>query len=149
MVDTPQRIIDSLRLVARKLRRVAQRIWARRPGVRQDMGDMIHRLRVEREATSDTVLAFWRGHGRDWADEEASYDDLKFFGELSERVADMTPANRAAEVEATLRSVWRSGFINPAEAFGWNDMNEGLPAAAFVAFVEGVGEKWVEAKSKL
>lgn len=149
MVDTPQRIIDSPHRVARKLGRIVRRIWAKRPGGRQYMDDMIHRLRVEREATSDAVLSFWRNHGRDWAGEEASYDDLKFLGELSERVAGMTPANRAADVEATLRSVWRSGFINPAEAFGWNDMNEGLPAAAFVAFVEGVGEKWAEAKTKL
>jgi hypothetical protein len=134
---------------SRSLESLVARVWRRFRFAGSNMDDMIRRLRVEREAESEQILAFWRDHGRDWARQEASYNDLKLIGELADHIAGLSSPEKLVEVESALRAVWRTGFATPSEAFGWNDMNDALPAAALVAFVEGAGKGWTEARSKL
>lgn len=100
------------------------------------------RRRIAQSAAGDGLCAFWWEHGREWGQQQASDEDLRRIGTLADRVARLSESRAAAEVVAELRSIWSAGFTNPADAFGWNDMNDQLPASAMVAFVKGAGEAW-------
>ena len=106
------------------------------------MDALMGRLRVARSAESEELKTFWRNHGREWAAEEASHADLERIGALAEQIQPMSATQREAEVVAALKAVWRDGFFDPLDSFGWDDMDDGLPASSMVAFVEGVGEAW-------
>ena len=51
-------------------------------------------------------------------------------------------AQASAKVVAELKSIWSVGFPSMEDAFGWDEMHDGLPASAMVAFVKGAGEAW-------
>ena len=95
------------------------------------------KARLDREASSPAVLAFWRDHGRDWAIGDASDKDLDLVENLSNRIATLRRKRQEAEVASLFRQVWEKGFSNAADAFAWDGMNDRLPPAALAAFVEG------------
>jgi hypothetical protein len=110
---------------------------------------MIRRLRLERHAKSDEVLTFWREHGRKWAREEAGLQDITRIATVSEAARGQFGANATSLVAAELKNIWKDGFQNPADAFGWNEMNDHLPEAALFAFVQGVESAWLEVSNKI
>jgi hypothetical protein len=112
------------------------------------MEDMVKRLRVSRHAESEEVLAFWREHGKQWAQQEASHEDIK---KLVTVLQSSLSAGEAAESVALsqLQAIWTAGFSDSASAYGWNEMNDELPPAALLAFVRGVEEAWAEVKDKV
>lgn len=116
---------------------------------RRKMDEAVQRLRVSKISSSEPVLAFWRDHGRQWALEEASFDDLSRVAEIAERVSGKGDAAAALGVEAELREIWRAGFSDPADAYGWNEMDDKLPAAAFLAFIRGAHEVWRSTEQKI
>lgn len=113
------------------------------------MTDTLRRLRISRTAESAEVLQFWRDHGTEWARDEASHADLQVIGTLAERISNLPEARAVQECTAELRQIWRSGFLSPEDAFGWNEMNDQLPDRALHAFVLGAGAVWSEVKLKL
>jgi hypothetical protein len=92
----------------------------------------------------DALTAFWRDHGKQWAQEEANPADLERMAGLARKVAHLGQGERQAVIVAELQGIWTKGFANPADAFGWDEMNDQLPASALVAFIEGAREKWEE-----
>ena len=103
---------------------------------------LVRRRRIDQSADTDALRAFWREHGREWASQEASPEDLEQIASLARRVARFDKARTETEVVGELKSIWGQGFTNPVDAFGWDEMNDQLPPAAMVAFVEGVGAAW-------
>lgn len=95
---------------------------------------MIANSRVALAARSSEFADFWRAHGREWAEREAS-------PELRLRVvaiADGAGSQAHADIAAALRQAWDVGFSDPAEKYGWDEMGDDLPDVALAAFVEGV-----------
>lgn len=97
------------------------------------------RERVAEASSNETLTNFWWEHGRAWAEHEAGADDLNTIASLARRIELLGKAEAESQVTAELEAIWRDGFQNSADAFGWNDMNDQLPAAAMVAFVKGAG----------
>jgi hypothetical protein len=118
-----------------KLRRVGHHL-------RRLAGAADRRHRVAQSASDDRLYAFWSEHGREWGEQHASEADLKRIASLAARIARLGEARAAAEVVGELKSIWSLGFADPADAFGWDDMNDQLPVSAMVAFVKGAGEAW-------
>lgn len=100
------------------------------------------RDRVAQSAGDDHLAAFWRDHGREWGQQHASEQDLQRLGILADGLARLGEAQASAKVVAELKSIWSAGFPSPEDAFGWDEMHDGLPASAMVAFVKGAGEAW-------
>jgi hypothetical protein len=96
----------------------------------------------------DTLTAFWRDHGKQWAQEEATASDLARIADLARRVAGMPQDEQKATVVAELQAIWEKGFATQDDAFGWDEMNDQLPPSALVAFIEGAREKWEETSFK-
>lgn len=113
------------------------------------MHDAVQRLRLSKAATSDPVLGFWREHGREWALGEASHEDLSRIAAAVERTEGKPEAAAAAEVVADFREVWRVGFADATDAYGWNEMNDGLPDAALLAFAKGAYDGWLEVRERI
>lgn len=97
-----------------------------------------------REAVSLPALAFWRDLGREWASTEATAADLAYVRSLSERIRTLRAQPKQAEVIAAFQRVWGEGFSDPAVAIPWDGMNDRMPPAALVAFVEGAGDTRIE-----
>jgi hypothetical protein len=121
-----------------------------RPGPLRRAGGYLRRLanlvgrrrRIALSASDDRLAAFWLAHGREWGQQHATEADLKRIGSLAMRVGRLGEGPAASEVTAEFKSIWATGFADPADAFGWDDMNDQLPASAMVAFVRGAGEVW-------
>jgi len=96
----------------------------------------------------DALTAFWRDHGKHWAQEEAAPADLERMAGLARRVSTLGEQERDAAVVAELQCIWAKGFANRSDAFGWDEMNDQLPASALVAFIEGAREQWEENATK-
>lgn len=94
------------------------------------------------EASQNALGAFWRDHGPQWAEEEASPADLEIIAGLSRRIAGLNQGERESIVVRDLKAIWQNGFSVSAEGFGWDEMNDQLPASALVAFVDGAREHW-------
>ena len=114
---------------------VAKAIRTARAKRREDT----RRERIAEASSNDTLTNFWWEHGRSWAEHEADADDLNTIASLARRIDPLGKAEAESQVIAELEAIWRGGFQNSADAFGWNDMNDQLPAAAMVAFVKGAG----------
>lgn len=106
------------------------------------VAELRHDQRVEQSKHADPILSFWRSHGLDWGREEANPDDLGYLGRLAMELEPLSREQAEITVVRELKSAWATGFANPADALGWDDMNDRLPASALVAFVEGAGEAW-------
>ena len=113
------------------------------------MEQVIRRMRVSRARESAALTDFWRDHGRRWAMEEAEYADVQTLAGLYEQVSILPEKDRVGALVGELKQIWRNGFSNPAEAFGWNEMNDGLPDSAFLAFAGGVHSVWAEIKDQI
>jgi hypothetical protein len=127
-----------------------RRVRSFRPAKLRHAGGYLKRLadlagrrrRVAQSGSDDRLAAFWLEHGREWGQQHASDEDLKRIGALARRIDRLGEGRAATEVTAELKSIWSAGFADPADAFGWDDMNDQLPASAMVAFVKGAGEVW-------
>lgn len=113
------------------------------------MQDAVERLRLSKVAASEPVLAFWKEHGRDWALHEGDHADVARVAAIAKRVAGKSDAVAAGEVSAEFREIWRAGFSDREEAYGWNEMGDGLPDAALLAFARGAAEAFAEVESKV
>lgn len=113
------------------------------------MRDAFQRLRLSKAATSDPVLGFWREHGREWALGEASHEDLSRIAAVVERAKGKSEIAAAGAIVADFREIWRAGFADAADAYGWSEMNDGLPDIALLAFARGAYDGSLEAKEKL
>jgi hypothetical protein len=113
------------------------------------MEDAVNQPDFSQPIQSDEVLAFWREHGRRWALEEASRDDIMKLVAISEVAASAPPEQAAGAVSAKLHQIWNEGFSGAIAPYGWDEMNDRLPETALLAFVQGVGEAWVEVKDKV
>lgn len=111
----------------------------------------IRRLRVERDSTSDEVLRFWHDHGKTWALQEGSFQDIKRLAEVGAAARDLGSAEALSLIMSELKLIWKKGFSRSAEAdaYGWDEMNDHLPAEALAAFVQGVEAAWGEVKDRL
>ena len=112
------------------------------------IGGIFRRLRNARSADSGELRAFWRNHGRDWATDEASPEDRARIVALAEKLAPMSASQQELEVVTALKAIWRDGFLDPTDAFGWDDMNDGLPASSLVPFVLGAADAGERAREK-
>jgi hypothetical protein len=113
------------------------------------MNSVLRRLRISRVAVSEEVLDFWRSHGAEWAREEADFGDLERVAKIVDKTRGMIDQAAAAQVAADFREIWRAGFSDPRDAFGWNEMNDGLPEAALLAFARGAHSAFQEVRPHL
>lgn len=86
------------------------------------------------------VNAFWHAHGADWAREEASPEDLARISEIVAGVEGLREQEAATRIAARFREVWSKGFSSPAEAWGWDEMNDRLPDVMLLSFARGAAE---------
>lgn len=109
-------------------------------GIKGRLRSFVRRRRRLGDLNEGEVLtAFWWGQGRLWAEQEASPGDLKLINGLAKETAQLSGPQAEAAVVSELKSVWRKGQPNSSDAFGWDEMNDQLPASALVAFVRGAG----------
>jgi hypothetical protein len=113
------------------------------------MEDTANQPGAEQPSQSDEVLAFWREHGRQWALEEASRDDIMKLVAISQVGASAGPGQAPGVVSAKLQQIWNEGFSKAIAPYGWDEMNDRLPETALLAFVQGVEEASVEVKDKV
>jgi hypothetical protein len=100
------------------------------------------KLRLVTGFGNEDVMAFWRAHGAEWAREEATPEDLarvSGFVAAVEGLPDKVAAKRTA---AHFREVWSKGFTSPADAWGWDEMNDRLPDAVMLSFARGAAEEF-------
>lgn len=105
----------------------------------------IRRFRAAQAAESPEYLTFWKDHGREWAEKEADDASLDRVAAMVEQTGG-SRKERAAAIVAAMKAVWSSGFSNPQEAYGWEEMGDELPGSALVAFAEGAHAVWKERK---
>ena len=111
--------------------------------------EMVKRLRVSRDAESPDVLEFWRQHGTEWAREEATYAEIKRLVDVSKGAAAQPPEDAAPYAVGELKAIWRTGWPGSIEPYGWDEMNDMLPASAYLAFLQGVEVAWNEVSDQL
>lgn len=83
------------------------------------------------------VKAFWHAHGAEWAREEARPEDLARVVDIVAAVEDLPEKEAVTRIAARFREVWNDGFSSPADAWGWNEMNDRLPDAMLLSFARG------------
>ncbi len=88
------------------------------------------------------VNAFWRAHGAEWAREEASPEDLARVSDFVAAVEGLAEKEAGTRIAARFREVWNTGFSSPADAWGWNEMNDRLPDAMLLSFSRGAAEEY-------
>lgn len=109
---------------------------------------MIQRLRLERLAASSEVLSFWREHGYRWTQAEAGLRDIQTLACIGERTLNLSEQDAARLVASELKAIWNEGF-QANDTFAWDEMNDQLPEAALLAFVQGVMQAWSEVRDKI
>jgi len=130
-------MVTDLSQAAPRKRPFLVRVWNLPRTVGNVLRAASRKAQQEHEAMSPEVLAFWRGHGGDWAKEEASAGDLETVSSLADRLAPLSAKHRKQEVVTAFRRIWEAGFSNPAIAFPWDDMHDNMPPDAMLAFVDG------------
>lgn len=100
------------------------------------MDATIRRFRLSQAAGSVDFANFWRAHGANWAEKEASPEVLAHVNDIAARTQSLGKKERATAINDALKQVWTNGF-GGGEAYGWDEMGDELPASALVAFVEG------------
>ena len=111
--------------------------------------EMVKRLRVDRDAESEEVLGFWRDHGTIWAREEATYKQIELLAEIALRTRGLKNGAAIDQVTVALKAIWKNGFADPADAYGWDEMTDRLPRSAYLAFIQGVERAWNEVRNDL
>lgn len=101
------------------------------------MDATIRRFRLSQAAGSEEFANFWRAHGRQWAEKDASPESIARLREIAKRTSTLGKKERAAAVTDALKQIWSGGFSDVAGAYGWDEMGDELPSLALVAFVEG------------
>jgi hypothetical protein len=99
------------------------------------------RVRIATGVGNEEVMAFWRAHGADWAREEASPEDLARVADIVAAVEGLPEKEAVTRIAARFREVWNAGFSSPAEAWGWDEMNDRLPDAMLLSFARGAAEE--------
>ena len=98
-------------------------------------------LRVATGFGNEELMAFWREHGAEWAREEARPEDLARVVDIVAAVEGLPEKEAVTRIAARFREVWNDGFSSPAEAWGWNEMNDRLPDAMLLSFARGAAEE--------
>lgn len=111
--------------------------------------EMVKRLRVSRDSESPEILEFWRQHGMEWAREEAAFGELQRLVEISKAASALPAEAGALHAVSELKAIWRAGWSASSEAYGWDEMNDMLPASAYRAFLQGVEAAWNEVSDRL
>lgn len=110
---------------------------------------MVKRLRVSRDAESAELLDFWHQHGKEWAREESSFGAMRRLVNIS-AAATVRPAEDAAPFAVgELKAIWHAGWSGTSEPYGWDEMDDMLPASAYLAFLQGVEAAWLEVRDQL
>lgn len=106
-------------------------LWKAREGARRALfgppADPAH--------VTPALLGFWRAHGRDWARDEASAEDLRAVAAIARR-ARFGGARRA---RAAFEAIWAAGF-SAGDGPDWRVIPDHLPDAAWLAFAQGAAE---------
>jgi hypothetical protein len=109
----------------------------------ENMEDVIERLRASKTDFAEKELADGRAHGRNWAQQHASFEDLRAVANL-----DLThETNHAALVDKTLGNT----DLNRDDSF-WQDGDEfwTLPSNEYVeGFVAGAEDIWNKVADKI
>lgn len=100
------------------------------------------RYRIATGFGSKEVNAFWHEHGATWAREEASPEDLARISDIVAAVEGLREHEAATRIAARFREVWSAGFASPAEAWGWDEMNDRLPDVMLLSFARGAAEEY-------
>jgi hypothetical protein len=111
--------------------------------------EMVKRLRLSRDAEAPDVLDFWRQHGTDWAREEASFTEIKRMVDICRAAAAQPMQDAAPYAVGELKAIWRAGWPGSMEPYGWDEMNDMLPALAYLAFLQGVEAAWNEVSDRV
>ncbi len=81
---------------------------------------------------------FWFEHGKKWAQEEASPDDIGQISAIAKSIKNLSDKKAAPKVITALKAIWTNGFTGDDAPYGWNEMGDELPDTSMLAFVRGV-----------
>jgi hypothetical protein len=119
-----------------------RRIVARVNGMLARRARGLHaRYRMATGFGKKEVNAFWHAHGAAWAREDASPDDLARISDILASVQGLREQEAATQIAARFREVWNTGFSSPADAWGWDEMNDRLPDTMLLSFARGAAEE--------
>lgn len=111
--------------------------------------EMVRRLRLSRDSETAEILEFWRQHGSEWAREEGTYAEIRRLVDISKTASALSGEAALSHALGELKAIWRGGWTSSSEAYGWDEMNDMLPASAYLAFLQGVEAAWNEVSDRL
>lgn len=96
-----------------------------------------HERQERKRLLPPAILDFWREHGRHWAQNEASPDDLACVVGLFRRAKG---PGGARLVRKEFEKMWLAGFRSEGERVAWTVIPTIVPDAAYCAFAEGAAQ---------